>query len=263
MKRLVYQVYIGKRSNLYDFCTESVQAYCKRYDIDYILQTEPILKILPNMDRTQRNKNGLMKELGYLPIFEKENAFSYLGEYDQVAIIDSDVFIRETAPNVFDEMTSEYDFGGVVERDGPINTSHKKKIRGYSNDMFKPLKGLDFDWNENGADFMNMGVMILNSSLIDHLRGQTPKEFIQREEFTDFVDGVGFYRYSTDQVLLNYWLRKEGIRVNFMNWKWNALYRAIEDIHLDDAHFVHFFLKQQIKPSNGEDISVLKKVLNI
>lgn len=263
MKRLIYQVYLGKQSNLYDFCTQSVKSYAEKYGIEYIIQTEPILKIVPDMHRTGRNKNGIIKEMGYLPIFEKENAFNYLGEYDQVAIIDSDIFIRENAPNIFDQVSDQYDFGGVLERSGPVKQSHKTKIRGYSNDMFKPLKDVYFDWNQDGADFINMGMMILNKSIVKHFNGQTPKEFIHREDFKDFVDGIGLLKYSTDQVLLNYWLKKEAIRVKYLEWKWNALYRAIEDNKIPEAHFIHFFLKQQIKPGNGEDINVVKKALQL
>ena len=38
MKRLIYQVYVGKRSHLYDHCTASVKEYCEKYDIDYKIQ---------------------------------------------------------------------------------------------------------------------------------------------------------------------------------------------------------------------------------
>lgn len=262
-KRLIYQVYVGNKSKLYDFCTDSVKTYAKYYGIDYVIQTEPILKIMPNMNRTNRNKNGIIKEMGYLPIFEKENAFSYLKEYDQVAIIDSDIYIRHGSPNIFEELETEYDFGGVLERSGPINKSHKLKIAGYSRDMFKSMKDVNFDWNDSGADFMNMGMMVLNKSITKYFNGETPEQFIRRDEFKDFVDGIGLYKYSTDQVLLNYWLKKSGAKVKHMDWKWNALYRAIEDNQIKDAHFVHFFLKQQIRPGNGEDLSVVKKALGI
>ena len=262
MRRLVYQVYLGKQSNLYDFCTQSVKKYCDKHNIDYVVQTEPILKIMPDMKRTNRNKNGIIAQMGYLPIFEKENAFSYLTEYDQVAIIDSDIYIRENSPNIF-EQVDDCDFAGVLERSGPIKHSHKVKIRGYSNDMFKGMKDVTFDWNDNGADFMNMGMMVLNRSLLKYLEGQTAEQFIRREEFRDFVDGIGLYKYSTDQVLLNYWLKKCGADVKHLEWKWNALYRAIDDNSIADAHFIHFFLKQQIKPGNGEDLSVVKKALGL
>lgn len=263
MKRLIYQVYLGKQSNLYNFCTQSVRDYCIKHDIDYIMQTEPILKILPNMNRTERNKKGLMHEMGYLPIFEKENAFNYLGEYDQVAVIDSDIYIRDSAPNIFDDLPEEYDFGGVLERSQPLNVSHRRKIVGYSRDMFRNMNDVKFDWNADGADFMNMGMMVLNKSLLEYLSGDTPDQFIRRPEFVDFVDGIGLYKYSTDQVLLNYWLKKCEAKVKHMDWRWNALYRAVKDEQIKHAHFIHFFLKQQIRPGHGEDLQVVKKALGL
>ena len=33
MKRLIYQVYVGKRSKLYDHCVNSVAEYCKAHDL--------------------------------------------------------------------------------------------------------------------------------------------------------------------------------------------------------------------------------------
>jgi hypothetical protein len=262
-KRLIYQVYLGKKSNLYDFCTQSVKEYCEKYGIDYKIQTSPILRILPDMKRTGRNKSGLIKEMGYLPIFEKENAFAYLDDYDQIAIIDSDIYIRKDAPNIFEDLSEDFDFGGVLERSGPINASHKTKIKGYSRDMFQNMRDVTFNWNGEGADFMNMGMMVMNKSLNKYLEGQTPEQFIRRKEFVDFVDGIDLYKYSTDQVLLNYWLKKCGAKVKHMDWKWNALYRAIKDDQIKNAHFVHFFLKQQIRPGNGEDLTVVKKVLGL
>lgn len=260
MKRLIYQVYILQKSKMYDFCTESVAKYCKAHGIDHIVQREPILKIAPDMKRTNRNKNGIIK-CGYLPIFEKENAFTYLGEYDQVAIVDADIFIRENAPNIFDELPSDYDFGGVLERDLPLTPRHKSKIVGYSRDMFQPLKDVDWEWNDSGAAFMNMGMMVMNKSIQKYFNGQSPKEFISRPEFKDFVDGIGRYKFSTDQVLLNYWLKKEKIRVKYMDWKWNALYRGAKDDQIKKAHFVHFFLKNQI-PHKGENVQELKKIVS-
>ena len=50
----------------------------------------------------------------------------------------------------------------------------------------------------SGAEFYNMGLMVMNKSFAKYLRGQTSKEFIQDSEFKDFVDGVGFYKWSTD-----------------------------------------------------------------
>ena len=271
MKRLIFQVYLPIRgkSNLYDLCTESVQNYCNKYDIDYVQLTEPKLKIEPDPKRHNRNKVGLIKEAGarfncppFLPIFEKEVAFNYLDKYDQICIVDADIYIRENAPNIFEELPEEYDFGGVVERDQPLTSGHRSKIKTYSESMFKPLKDVDWKWNENGGEFMNMGLMLFNKSLAKYLNGQTPQEFIHRPEFKDFVDGIGLYRYSTDQVLLNYWLKKCGSNVKNLSWKWNALYRGTVEKRIAEAHFVHFFLKDHL-PKKGEDINQIKSILGV
>ena len=43
----------------------------------------------------------------YLPIYEKENAFDYIDDYDQIAIIDADIYIRPDSPNIFDEVSED------------------------------------------------------------------------------------------------------------------------------------------------------------
>ena len=90
MKRLIFQVSVGKPSKLYTTCIDSVADYCKKYSIDHIVLTEPKLKIRPDPSRTGRSLQAVEK-LGYMPIYEKENAFEYFDRYDQIAIVDSDI----------------------------------------------------------------------------------------------------------------------------------------------------------------------------
>ena len=47
MKKLIFQVSVGKPSKLYTTCINSVAEYCKKYSIDHIVLTEPKLKIRP------------------------------------------------------------------------------------------------------------------------------------------------------------------------------------------------------------------------
>ena len=77
MKRLIYQVYTGKRSKLYDHCTYSVAEYAERIGAEYIQQRQPILMIKPDVFQTNRNPRAWEQYGGFLPIFEKENAFTY------------------------------------------------------------------------------------------------------------------------------------------------------------------------------------------
>jgi hypothetical protein len=256
MDRMIYQVAVGKQSNLYEHCIKSVGNYCKKYDIKHIVQTEPILKIRPDIKRTGRSKEAV-ERLGYLPIYEKENAFYYLEQFTQIAIVDSDIYIRKDAPNIFEQLTEEYAFGAVAERELPCAKKYKSKIRKYSKSAFEPLTDVDWKWNELGAEFYNMGLMVINSKgFLPYLKGQTPKQFLDREEFKDFVDGVGYKKWSTDQMLLNWWVKKESIPTLNMDWRWNALYKGIDDKRLPEAYFIHFFLKDLL-PQQGENISAL------
>lgn len=255
MKKIIYQVYIGKRSKLYDHCTSSVKAYAKKVGADYEVLRSPLLMIKPDIFMTNRSKESYEKHGGFLPIYEKENAFAYLKSYDQVAIIDADVYIREDAPSIFDEVTSEYDFAAVLERDMPITDQYKNKITNYSKMQYgmAPLAKL-FNWNESGADFYNMGIMVLNKSFEKYLNGETPMQFLRRPRFKPFIDGMGAWKWSTDQTLLNVFVKEENVKVKNLDWKWNGLYTA--NTRIKECHFVHFFLKDKL-PSAGEDVDRL------
>lgn len=259
MKRLIYQVAVGNQCKLYDYCTETVKNYSLKYGIDYIKQTEPILKIVPDLAVTNRSKEAVQR-LGYLPIYEKENAFDYLNQYDQIAIIDSDILIKDTAPNIFEDLPIQYDFGGVVEREMPITMQYKNKIKAYSHGQYGSLSDVDWKWNDSGAEFMNMGLMVFNKSLVKYLRNESAHQFITRPEFKKFVDGVGNWKWSTDQTLLNYWIKKEKMSIKNMDWRWNCLFKGIKDEMLKEAYFVHFFLKDHL-PEKGENVQALLKLI--
>ena len=243
-QHLIYQVAVGEVPRYYGCCIDSVARYATRIGADHIVQREPILKIAPLA--SQRSENAL--RLGYLPIYEKENAFSYLGEYEKVAIIDADVYVRDSAPNVFDEYDTP--FAGVVERDLPATRKYRDKLVKHSRGQFSTLKDVDWRWNEGGAEFYNMGVMLLSDSLLEYL-DETPEKFIRRPEFERFVNGEGHWKWSTDQTLLNYWLKRADIACTRLDWRYNALYGAVSDV--SGAYFVHFFLSAKL-PRGGAEI---------
>ena len=261
-KQLIYQVYVGNRSKLYDHCVQSVAAYCKKYGIDHVVQTVPKLRIKPDVFATNRSKESYGKHGGFLPIYEKENAFEYFDRYDQIAVVDADIWIRDTAPNIFDSLLDDVDFAGVIEGEMPITEEYRKKILNYS---MMQYSNLNRDWKRDpatGYEFMNMGLMVMNKSITKYLRGDTPMEFITRPEFKDFVDGKGAWKWSTDQTLLNYWIRKEKMKLQSLNWVWNALYTGVKMDKIPEAHFIHFFLKDKL-PNKGENISELVKQIEL
>lgn len=261
MKRLIYQVYTGNKTKLYDHCTDSVKAYCKKYDIDHILQTTPILRIKPDVFATNRSRESYEKYGGFLPIYEKENAFDYFDRYDQIAIVDADIWIRPSAPNIFDQLDPDTDFAGVVEREMPLTEKYIAKITNYSRMQYASIKQADFKKNKMGYEFFNMGLMVMNKSIKNYFKpGETAKQFLQRGEFKNFVDGMGAWKWSTDQTLLNYWVKKYKIREKHLDWKWNGLYNAVPNNYLKQAYFVHFF-HRTVLPMEGENIEELMKLI--
>lgn len=260
MKRMIYQVYVGKSSRLYDWCTESVRVYADSIGADYVIQKEPILRIRPNPFTSNRSPESYEKHGGFLPIYEKENAFDYFDRYDQIAIIDADIYIRPNSPSIFDEVGTDVDFGGVIERHMPVTQAYGNKIKNYSKMQYgqPPIRNL-FAWDNNlGADFYNMGMMVCNKSMQKYLNGMSALEFISQPKYAPFIDGLGAWKWSTDQTLLNYWVKVERMSVKNLSYHWNALYTAIDITKIKDAHFVHFFLKDKL-PNRGENVEELQK----
>lgn len=260
MKRLIYQVYTGKESKLYNHCVASAEAYCNEHGIDHIVQRHPIMKIKPDVFATNRSKESYEKYGGFLPIYEKENAFDYWDKYDQICIIDADIWIRPGSPNIFDDLKADADFAGVVERQLPILPWYKEKLVNYTRMQYQSLNNVNWYWDERGAEFYNMGLMLMNKSITKYLRGETGKQFIQRPEFKDFVDGQGAWKWSTDQTLLNYWVKKEKMTCQSLKWRWNGLFSAISNDDIKRANFVHFFLKDKL-PNRGENVDELMKAV--
>ncbi len=264
MKRMIYQVKVGNNTPpYYDVCIASVKRYCQRYNIDHIVQTEPILKIRPL--KSQRSEEAVNR-LGYLPIYEKENAFNYLRDYQQIAIVDSDVYIVDTSPNVFDNFDDSMDavFAGVIEQSMPNTDQYNNKIRKYSEGQYGKL-AKKVKWPQStafGYDFFNMGVMVFTDGIEAYLGGQTPEQFIRRREFEGFVNGEGNWRWSTDQTLLNYWIRKSNMPVKNLDWRWNTLFKGVRDEYLSEAYFIHFFLSNNL-PQKGREIPSIVKDLSL
>ena len=264
MKRLVYQVCLGegRNSKLYAHCIESVSNYCEKHGFHHIVQKSPVLRITPDPFMSNRSKESCSKHGGFLPIFEKEVAFDLLDHYDQIAIIDADIYIREDSPNIFEEFGFDHAFGAVSEREMDCQEWYVSKIKNYSKMQYSPLhdKSLDFKWDEKcGFEFFNMGMILIDSQKFKpYLKGQTAKEFLSRVEFMDFVNGKGTWKWSTDQTLLNYFLKKYDVPVKHMDKKWNGLFTAVKNIR--DCHFVHFFLKDKLVDRGENTESLMEQI---
>ena len=257
---MIFQVKVGPNPpTFYDTCISSVARYCEKYDIDHMILTEPELKIRPlNSHRSEQ----AVERLGYLPIYEKEVAFKYLDDYDQICIVDSDIYIRDSAPNIFEELEEDTVFAGVLEKDMPLTPQYTKKIQAYSRGQYASIA--DKNWGQApayGFEFYNMGLMLFSNKIKNYLNGETPEEFIRRPEFEKFVNGERNWKWSTDQTLLNFWVRDSGMKRKNLDWKWNTLFKGVVDDVLPDSYFLHFFLSGNL-PKKGAEIPEIVKNLD-
>jgi hypothetical protein len=101
-----------------------------------------------------------------------------------------------------------------------------------------------------------MGMMVLNKSFETYLKGQTPMQFLMRPEFKVFIDGMGNWKWSTDQTLLNVWVKESKMSVKNLSFQWNGLFTGIDMNRIGECHFVHFFLKDKL-PNGGENVKEL------
>jgi len=263
MKRLIYQVYIGNRNNLYDHCTKSVQEYAKRIGADYKVLNYATLRIKPDVFTTNRNPNAWEKHGGYMPIFEKENVFDYFDEYDQCCVIDADIYIRPTAPSIFHEVPDGFTVGSIYECDLPITDRYANQIKNYSTKCWENYMQYDWNWQERtGGDFFNSGVMLYNTDKMkEALNGMSPEEFLKQPMLKPFIDGDGHLKWQSDQMTLNYWFKAKNIPVHRLEWKYNVLYSAVPDEYMYEGHFIHFFMKDKL-PNSGENVAELMKYVN-
>lgn len=239
-RRLIYQVAIGPIRPLWGRCLESVATYCRRHGIDHLVQREMVLKVVPK--HSHRSPQAIA--LGGLPNLEKLAGLAHFDTYDQIALIDADVWMAPDAPNIFDEVNPAADVAGVTERSLPITTAYARKLDGYERSQFGPLHGV-------GLPFLQCGVMVYNRSFARFLP-DGPKAFWEQPCLERFINGEGAFRWQSEQTTLNWFLREKGAIIQLLPPKWNMLFGATTT--LEGAAAVHFFLSDHLKGEDPEEM---------
>jgi lipopolysaccharide biosynthesis glycosyltransferase len=265
MKRLIYQVAVGNPPPFYQVCIDSVASYVQQVNdhpmeanIDHIVQREPTIRLRPvNSHRSEL----AVERYGYLPHFEKANMFNYLDEYDQIVYIDADIFIKDSAPNIFGELDFDTTMAGIRECDMPLPPAFMNKVKEYSYGQYGMLKEMKAIDTSKGIPFYNTGVLAFNTKeLKPFLNGETADEFVRREEFERFVNGEGKWKWASDQTPLNWWFVKENMKLKNLDWRWNALYDGVDNKMLSQSHFVHFFLATKLQKKGVDIVKLIEKL---
>ena len=285
-KTLIYQVYVGEQNKLYDWCTDSVRKYAADViGATYYCERNSILKIRPDMSRTERSKEAI-ERLGYLPIFEKWGCLRFIKDYDYIYLIDADIYMKNFLPQAKDlsiflsdnlKEKTPIDICAFREYDTRYSSylqteTHARKVKQYTKMQYENL-GMTSDPN---WQFYQCGFLILNCKRIyetilrdlnlDYANNLTIshiQNWIYLKEFKNFVDGIGNYKWSTDQTLINYWIYTRQLKVYCLSWIWNCLFGTMtNDKAYKEACGVHFFLKDKL-PDRGNNIEALAKKIGV
>jgi len=238
VKRLLFQVLIGERRPLWEKCVRSAAAYAARIGCVHQVQLEMVLKVMPK--KSQRSEGAV--RLGGLPNLEKLNGLSYLHEFEQIALIDSDVYITDSAPNIFDCVPTDCDVAGVTERALPISPLYARKLDRYEQMQFAPVNGV-------GLPFLQCGVMVYNRSF-QRFMPDGPKAFWEQPSLERFINGEGGWRWQSEQCTLSWFLRANSVNVAALPIQFNWLYGALQPGRMHEGWFHHLFLSEHLK---GDD----------
>ncbi len=241
MRRCLYQVAVGPQRPLWERCIESVSRYAERHALEHRVQREPLLRIVPGPPRV----GARAPALGYLAVLEKFAAWDLLGEYDEILLLDADVYAKPDAPSIFDYGPTDkaVPLAGVVERSMPITVEYWRKLDAYAQGQY----------GHPHYPFINCGVMLLYGHLWNFTTERGARAFLSRPEHQPMINGEGAYRWSTEQTMVNKWLDRVGC--GRLDWKWNALYGVLKPGSLDHAQFVHFFLSDHL--SSDDPVEML------
>lgn len=218
MKRLIYTTAVNtqgrtvKDSDIFNLARNTWEHYCKRYNIDFYV-----------IDKPQHQDTQ--------PHWFRYWIFDLKPEYDQYLYVDTDVFVKWNAPNIFDVHKQGKLY--AVQDNGGLSWVWEG-IKAYQT-MFPDVT---LEWDE----YFNSGVMLFDKSHKQVF--QTFKEF-----YTNNQQGIGVYREKYrkghDQTIFNYFLRHAGTDVELISEKWNLFHLLRREIlyngyFLDMGYFWHF-----------------------
>jgi len=193
MKNLIYIVSIdhptskNKCSDYSKYCIASWTAWCKKYDIDIIVNTE-------HDSRFGR------------PIWNKELIYEIGKEYEKIGVVDSDTMVKWNAPNIFETFEDEFcGVNDIADFSWMMNSisQYKKFFPGTEIDLMK---------------YMNAGVLFFHNKYLDVFKQVLDLYLSNQEELDNWNKGGG-----REQTILNYILVKNNVKKKLLDPGWNLL----------------------------------------
>lgn len=208
---------------MFDITLPSIEAYAKKYGHDYVL-----------IDDAWRKNNGH-------PCKYKANVWYLLQmeRYDRILYVDSDIFIQDSAPNIFDYVPEGT--LGVYEEGWHWNGSPDRFLHNDFIDYVKHYNTLMQSNNdypvakEWDGKYYNAGMFVCDKWTCPHI---PPAHGIMHiQDRITISEGGDFY----DQHYFNLMRIKYDIPVTSLDIKWD-FFRTMKNqsLRIEDAYFIHY-----------------------
>lgn len=193
----------GVNINHLDVTVPFMKEYCKKYNLDFILNKE---QKKPNYNKS-------------IPgAFERFAIYDLLDTYERILYVDTDVIIKKNSPNIFDLVPQEQ-FGVYFESDNFDRGGLIDDIKKHYN--YHCL-----------TRYFNSGVMVasrIHKPIFDMKR---VAEYFNQPHIT--------HGPVTDQDYLNVRVHMDNIPICSLGYKYNYIIKRMNLNKFELAHFVHF-----------------------
>ena len=242
MKNIIYQYWKGDLKPGVVYSTELIKEYAERIGADY---------------RFDHNKTIAGKVCSIPIYYEPANPLvdPYFDEYDNVALIDIDVFpVENLNENLFDQLNGE-DAGICTEPEQPFFRS-TMDVAGitYLNDMrwtryLKDKWNVKYSYDEKNRPMVyNTGVVVISKEGLKKMKTQWPS-------FQEYVNGIQTIRmprfYYLFQDYFSAFIHMDGFKFKKMHNGWNSYMHklrshpnaTINDTRTEDTKLVHIMFR--------------------
>lgn len=177
-------------------------------------------------------------------IWEYEN----FTKYEKVLVLDPDVVINIKAPNIFNELSSDYDFCAVKDGNPGDRFSNPMFLRdsiaknnatlGNTISIFEKNIS-NFSAEKYWDNFFNIGVTLFYPEKINCMMDKIKELIMNNSEIYNYVNFSGGGIWFSPQNLINAVFTSENLRIKFLEDKWNW---TLPDIGIPEEYNENFYL---------------------
>jgi lipopolysaccharide biosynthesis glycosyltransferase len=160
-------------------------------------------------------------------------------DFDKVAILDPDVVVNSKSPNIFDELTSDYDFCAVLDgnpngrfsNSGHLKDSIVKRVacEPFSLNLFhKHIRNFSYEkyWN----NYFNGGVILFNPKKLYPIFLEMKDIIFSNKEIYKYLNTYDTdYKFHSPQNFFNAFISSSNLRIKNMDNYWNWVMPDIID----------------------------------